>query len=68
MLIHFVNNGFAVICAQIPSMEEYDYWIDMMGTSTYVVVYIAGLAALALCILAFRRIPLKAPYGNIDRV
>ena len=68
MLIHFVNNGFAVICAQIPSMEEYDYWIDMMGTSTYVVVYIAGLAALALCILAFKRIPLKAPYGNIDRV
>ena len=68
MLIHFVNNGFAVICAQIPSMEEYDYWIDMMGTSTYVVVYIAGLAALALCIMAFRRIPLKAPYGNIDRV
>ena len=68
MLIHFVNNGFAVICAHIPSMEEYDYWIDMMGTSTYVVVYIAGLAALALCILAFKRIPLKAPYGNIDRV
>ena len=68
MLIHFVNNGFAVICAQIPSLSEYDFWIDMMGRSTYVVVYIAGLAALVLCIMAFKRIPLKAPYGNIDRV
>ena len=68
MLIHFVNNGFAVICAQIPSLKEYDFWIDMMGTSTYVVVYIVGLAALALCFLAFKRIPLKAPYGNIDKV
>ncbi|MBQ9410979.1 MAG: CPBP family intramembrane metalloprotease [Bacteroidales bacterium] len=68
MLIHFVNNGFAVICAQIPSLKDYDFWIDMMGTSTYVVVYILGLAALVLCLMAFRRIPLKAPYGNIDKV
>ena len=68
MLMHFVNNGFAVICAQIPSLSEYDFWIEMMGRTTYVVIYIAGLAALVLCIMAFKRIPLKAPYGNIDRV
>ena len=68
MLIHFVNNGFAVICTHIPSLSEYDFWIEMMGRPTYVVVYIAGLAALVLCIMAFKRIPLKAPYGNIDRV
>jgi membrane protease YdiL (CAAX protease family) len=68
MLIHFVNNGFAVICTHIPSLSEYDFWIEMMGRTTYVVVYIAGLAALVLCIMAFKRIPLKAPYGNIDRV
>ena len=66
--IHFVNNGFAVICTHIPSLSEYDFWIEMMGRPTYVVVYIAGLAALVLCIMAFKRIPLKAPYGNIDRV
>ena len=68
MLMHFVNNGFAVICTHIPSLSEYDFWIEMMGRTTYVVVYIAGLAALVLCIMAFKRIPLKAPYGNIDRV
>lgn len=68
MLIHFVNNGFAVIMAQIPSMQEYDFFIDMLGTTTYTMVYVIAVAVLIACILAFKRIPLKAPYGNIDRV
>ena len=68
MLIHFVNNGFAVICQQIPALADYDFWIEMMGTQTYVMVYVIGVAALIFCILAFKRIPLKAPYGNMDRV
>lgn len=68
MLIHFVNNGFAVVCSQIPSLEDYDFWIEMMGTQTYVMVYVIGVAALIFCLLAFKRIPLKEPYGNIDKV
>ena len=69
MLIHFVNNGFAVVCAQIPSLKDYDFWIDMMGKNTYAVVYVLGVVALIMClVLAFKRIPLNNPYGNIDRV
>ena len=68
MLMHFVNNGFAVIMAQIPSTQEYDFFVEMMGTATYSVLYVVALAVLAACILAFKRIPVKNSYGNIDRV
>ena len=68
MLIHFVNNGFAVICANIQSLKDYDFWIDMLGVSTYTVVYVIAVLAFVACIFAFRSIPLKNPYGNIDKV
>ena len=68
MLIHFVNNGLAVVLSQIPSLEECDFWIDLLGRQTYVVVYILGLAALAGCFLFFKRIPLQQERGNIDEV
>jgi mannose/fructose/N-acetylgalactosamine-specific phosphotransferase system component IIC len=68
MLMHFVNNGFAVIMAQIPSTQEYDFFVEMMGTATYSVLYVVALAVLAACILAYKRIPVKNSYGNIDRV
>ena len=68
MLMHFVNNATAVVMAQIPSLSEYDFWIDMLGRDAYVVVYILGLAVLGACLWAFRRIPLRQPYGNIDPV
>ena len=66
MLMHFVNNGLAVVFSHIPSLADYDFWIDMMGVPVYSVVYVVGAAVLVLCILAFRRIPLNNPYGNID--
>ena len=68
MLIHFVNNGFAVVCAQIPSMAQYDYWLEMMGKGTYAIVYILALCVLAACMWAFSRIPLEQSRGNIDTV
>ncbi len=68
MLMHFVNNGFAVICAHIPSLEEYDYWFEMMGKGTYIAVYVLGLAALAVCLWAFGKIPMEQKRGNIDEV
>ena len=68
MLIHFVNNGFAVVSTQIPALSRHDYWIDVMDRSTYMVVYVLGLAVLAACLLAFRRIPLEQERGNIDTV
>ena len=68
MLIHFLNNGFATICAQIDSLAEYDFWIDMMGVSTYAVVYVLGVAVLCLCLWLLHRIPLEQPRGNIDEI
>ena len=68
MLIHFVNNGTSVILSQFSSLDENAYWIDMMDRSTYVVVYLLGLAVLAACLWAFRRIPLQQRRGNVDTV
>ena len=68
MLIHFVNNGTAVILSQIPSLQEVDFWMDMMPRTTYAVLYVLGLVLLAACLIAFRRIPLEQKRGNIDTV
>ena len=68
MLIHFVNNGFAVIMANIPSLADYEFWMDMMPMGVYAVVYVAAVALLAACLWAFSRIPLEQPRGNVDLV
>ena len=68
MLMHFINNGFAVVCANIESLKDVDYWIDLMGVSTYTVLYVIGVAVLVLTLMAFKKIPLNNPYGNIDKV
>ena len=68
MLIHFVNNGTAVILSQIPSLQEVDFWMDMMPRTTYAILYLLGLVLLAACLMAFRRIPLEQERGNIDTV
>lgn len=68
MLIHFVNNGTAVVLSQIPSLEETDYWIDMMPLTTYIIVYGVAVVVLILALMAFRRIPLEQPRGNVDAV
>ena len=68
MLIHFVNNGTAVVLSQFSSFSEQDYFIDMMDRSTYMVVYVLGVAVLLGCLYAFKRIPLEQQRGNIDTV
>ena len=66
MLVHFVNNGTAVVLGQISGVEDTTYWIEQMDRSTYVLVYVLGVAALVACIRAFKRIPLQQQRGNID--
>ena len=68
MLIHFVNNGLSVVMAHIPAVADADFLMDLMGKQTYGVVYLLSLVVLAVCILAFRRIPLEQPRGNIDPI
>lgn len=66
MLLHFVNNGTAVVLAQIPSLEEVDYWKDIIPGNLYATICVAGVIVLAVCIWAFSRIPLQNKHGNID--
>jgi len=68
MLIHFINNGTAVVASQFTTGEEADFWIDMMPGGVYAVVYVAGLLLLAACLWAFSRIPLQQKRGNVDEI
>lgn len=68
MLIHFVNNGFAVIMTQFSGLSDCDYLFDLMGKGQYALMYVLGLIVLAACLYVFTRIPLKQERGNIDEV
>ncbi len=68
MLIHFVNNGTAVVLSQFPSLENTDYWIETMPPGLYAAVVVVGVAALAACLWAFSRIPLQQRRGNVDEI
>lgn len=68
MLMHFVNNGSAVIMGHIPSLEQYDYFRDMMSPGMYAAVIVLGLIVLAGCLYAFSRIPLNQERGNVDEI
>jgi hypothetical protein len=68
MLIHFINNGTAVILSNIESLKDYDYWIDILGKQNYTIVFLVSCVILAACLYAFSRIKLENPWGNIDRI
>ena len=68
MLIHFVNNGTAVVLSNIESLKDYDYWIDILGKQNYTIVFLVSCVILAACLYAFSRIKLENPWGNIDRI
>jgi hypothetical protein len=68
MIIHFVNNGTAVVLSQFTSLEEVDFWIDIMPVGAYIAVSVVGVIALVACLMAFRRIPLENKHGNMDTV
>ena len=68
MIIHFVNNGTAVVLSQFSSLEDVDFWIDIMPVGAYVALCVVGVVALVGCLMAFRRIPLEQERGNIDTV
>ena len=68
MIIHFVNNGTAVILSNVESLKDYEYWIDILGKQNYTLVFIASCVVLAACIMVFSRIKVENPWGNIDRI
>ena len=68
MIIHFINNGTAVILSNIDSLKDYDYWIDILGKQNYYLVFAASCVVLAACLVVFSRIKVENSWGNIDRI
>lgn len=70
MLIHFVNNGTAVVASHLDCLKDYEdlYWIEVMGRQSYLIVFSVSCVVLTACLYAFSRIELKNPWGNIDRI
>ena len=70
MLIHFVNNGTAVIVSNIDYFKDMEdlQWIDVLGKQNYTIVFLVSCCILAACLYAFSRIKLENPWGNIDRI
>ena len=68
MIIHFVNNGTAVVLSNVESLKDYDYWIDILGKQNYTIVFLVSCVVLVACLWAFSRIKLENPWGNIDRI
>ena len=70
MLIHFVNNGTAVVMSNIDRFKDMEdlYWIDVLGKQNYTIVFLVSCCILAACLYVFYRIKLENPWGNIDRI
>ena len=66
MVLHFVNNGTAVVLSHVDSLKDADMWIQMFPLNTYICIYVVGVIVFTSILLVFSHIPLKAPYGNID--
>lgn len=59
MLMHCVNNTFAVIFSKIPAYAEADSFLDVMRPWTYVCIFIACAAFTWGAIVTLRSIPLQ---------
>ena len=68
MIMHFVNNGSAVVMSNIESIKDYEYLIDIVGKQNYTIIFLVSCCVLAACIYAFSRIKVENPWGNIDRI
>ena len=68
MLMHFTNNTFSLILANIGSLKEMDSWMDVLPGPLYWIVFAGCALLLVLIARVFARIPLKSPEGNCDKV
>ncbi len=67
MIIHATNNTAAVVLANIDSLKDVDYFIDIMDKTTYGIFILISLVIVAAALMVFKGIPLRYPKGgNID--
>lgn len=68
MLMHFTNNTFSLILANIDSLKEMDSWMDLLPGQLYWIIFAGCALLLVLIVRVFARIPLKDAAGNCDKV
>lgn len=70
MLMHCVNNTFAVVFSKIPSLENAEGFADVMSTWAYVCIFIACIAFLAATFVVVRNIPFakEGVRSNCDEI
>ncbi len=69
MLMHCVNNTFAVITAQFDNLKDLDSWAQVMELWQYISLLAASLILIVIFIdILWKNIPMKSGRGNIDTV
>lgn len=68
MLMHCVNNTFAVLCSRLDCFEGKDYWSDVLSPMLYGSLFIVAAVILVFIIREFSKIPLQSPSGNCDEI
>ncbi|MBR4809064.1 MAG: CPBP family intramembrane metalloprotease [Bacteroidales bacterium] len=68
MLMHCVNNTFAVICSRIHGWEEMETWKDVVPGGLYWILVAATALLTVLAVLAFRKVTLVRGNCNCDPV
>ncbi len=68
MLMHFTNNTFALICGHIDSIKEMETWRDVIDGPAYWILMAACIMLTVLVALAFSKVKLMQPEGNMDKV
>ena len=66
MLMHFTNNGLALLLSNLDSLEGMETYRDIFPGGIYWVVLAACVILVALVVLQFKRIPLQSSKGNCD--
>lgn len=68
MLMHFTNNTFALVLANLDAFKDADSFSEVIGAQPYWIIVAASALLLVLIVRAFRRIPMEQPEGNMDPV
>ena len=68
MLMHFTNNTFSLVMANIDAFKDADKLSDVIGGQLYWILVAASTLLVVLIVRAFRRIPQEHPEGNMDPV
>ena len=68
MFMHFANNTLSLALGHVDSLKEMDTWMDIMPVRNYVLIASACFLLTVLVVLAFRKVQLLKPEGNIDEI